>query len=316
MKRRAAAGFAAALLLLAAGGCALNRLERSLDPESRAFLSKVRYLITSDERSVFVKLPAGERPAFIAEFWKKRDPNPATEDNEFKNEYEKRIETANHLFTDGAEPGWLQDRGRIYILLGPPWERYTYPRGVTFYGLPTEFWYYGGFQIVFVDERWTGDYRLDPDSAAQLGAIMSTQLAWKPQVDQDKTPGAVGEGSPSSGLECQLAAESAGGGKALIRVLVPYKAIWMKADTTGARFQTTLSVSLDAADAAGKRSWELKKEYPLALSKEELDGLLGQTYTIEVEAVLKPGTYALSLLLENKIDGSRTRQKATLIVAD
>jgi len=314
MRRGIAAGIAAAALLLAAGGCALNRLERALDPESREFLSKVRYLITGDERSAFLKIPAGERPAFIETFWKNRDPNPYTEENEFKIEYEKRITTANHLFTDGAEPGWLQDRGRIYILLGPPWDRYTYPRGVTFYGLPTEFWYYGGFEIIFVDERWTGDYRLAPTSAAQLGAIMSTQLEWKPQVEKVNA-GAGGE-SPTGGLECQLTAESRGGGKALVRVLVPYKAIWLKADTAGKEFQTTLAVSLDASDESGKKAWELKKDYALALAKDELDRLLSQTYAIEIEAALKPGTYTLSLLLENRIDGSRARQKAKIVVSD
>ena len=74
----------------------------------------------------------------MAEFWKKRDPDPDTEENEFKTQYFQRIDEANHLFTDGGEPGWLQDRGRIYILLGPPADREVYPRGVTFYGIPTE----------------------------------------------------------------------------------------------------------------------------------------------------------------------------------
>jgi len=61
----------------------------------------------------------------VEEFWKKRDPTPETETNEFKNEYFVRIGEANRFFTEAAEPGWLQDRGRVDILLGPPTNRIT-----------------------------------------------------------------------------------------------------------------------------------------------------------------------------------------------
>jgi GWxTD domain-containing protein len=313
MKRRGALGLAAVILLLLAGGCALSRLERALDPDSRNFLSKVRYLVTRAERDTFLHLPADERPAFIEDFWKKRDPNPETAANEFKIEYFGRIDAANHLFTDGGEPGWLQDRGRMYILLGPPTNRLTYPRGVTFYGNPMEFWYYGYFEIVFIDDRWTGDYRLDPSSAEQLGNIMRAQLEWKPQVEKD---------APAPGsLECEFSAKSRGGGKALVRILLPYKAIWMKADTAGKLFQTTVTVALDAIplDAVKgdeKKAWEYRKEYPLSFTKDELDKLLPQTYAIEVEAALKPGSYIVNLALTNSVDGSTVHRKAKIVVAD
>lgn len=61
----------------------------------------------------------------MEEFWKKRDPTPETETNEFKNEYFVRIGEANRFFTEAAESGWLQDRGRVDILLGPPTNRIT-----------------------------------------------------------------------------------------------------------------------------------------------------------------------------------------------
>ncbi len=308
MKRTGAIVLAAALAL-AAGGCALARLERALDPESREFLSKVRYLISRQERVTFLKIPADKRPFFIEEFWRKRDPNPETSENEFKIEYYRRIDTANHLFTDGGEPGWLQDRGRMYILLGPPSNRLTYPRGVTFYGLPMEFWYYGFFEIVFVDDGWTGNYRLDPSSAEQIGNIMRAQLEWKPIVDDE----VEGPGS----LECEFEIESRGGGKVAAKILIPYKAIWMKAGTgAGApSFQTTLTAELEALDGAGKKAWEAKKEFPLSFSKEELDKLLSRTFTIEFEAgPLEPGAYVLNLTLINALDGGKIRHKAKITV--
>lgn len=308
MKRTGAIVLAAALTL-AAGGCALARLERALDPESREFLSKVRYLISRQERVAFLGVPADERPAFIEAFWKKRDPNPETEANEFKIEYFKRIDMANHLFTDGQEPGWLQDRGRMYILLGPPSDRQTYPRGVTFYGFPMEFWYYNFFEIVFVDENWNGIYRLDPSSAEQIGNIMRAQLEWKPQVgDEIEAPGS---------LECDFAVESRDGGRITAKILIPYKAIWMKAATgAGApSFQTTLTAELQALDGAGKKAGEARKECPLSFSKEDLDKLLGETFTIELETgPLEPGTYILNLTLSNTLDGGKIHRKTKITV--
>jgi GWxTD domain-containing protein len=83
------------------------------------FLSQARYLVTKEEREAFLKLPPSERQDFKAEFWRKRDPTPETEENEFKDQYFQRIEEANQLSkSEGAGPGWIQDRGRIYILLG------------------------------------------------------------------------------------------------------------------------------------------------------------------------------------------------------
>jgi len=311
MRRRGALGLAAILLL--AGGCALNSLERALDPDSREFLSKVRYLITHDERVTFLHLPADERPAFIEDFWKKRDPTPDTPENEFKNEYFRRIDMANRLFTDGQAPGWLQDRGRMYILLGPPTERLTYPRGVTFYGLPMEFWYYGFFEIDFVDEKWTGDYRLDPSSAEQIGNIMRAQLEWKPRVD-DEAP-------DRSTLECEFSAESRGGGRVVARIVIPYRTIWMKADLAGKQFQATINVAidavrLDAAKGEPAKAWEFKKDYPLSYAKEELDALLPKSYVIEAEAGLIPGSYSLSLTLANSVDRGAIHRKIKVVAAE
>ncbi len=159
--------FCGVLLLIS---CAMYRLEKNLDPVSKEFLSTVRYTITKEERKEFVSLPPSERNQFMNDFWDKRDPDPGTEENEFKEEYFRRIDEANELFKEGSQ-GWLQDRGRIYIMFGAPWERETYPRGVSFYGKPTEIWYYGYFPIVFIDEAWNGDYRLDPQSSWQLAEI-------------------------------------------------------------------------------------------------------------------------------------------------
>src|SRR5512137_1045434 len=116
-----AAGLAAALLWGA--GCHLYNLEKKLAPDNAEFLSHVRYIITSEERKTFLEMPDSEKPKFIEEFWKKRDSNPDTPENEFKAQYDSRVEKANELFRGEGKTGWLTDRGRIYILFGPPMDR-------------------------------------------------------------------------------------------------------------------------------------------------------------------------------------------------
>ncbi len=60
-------------------------------------------------------------------YGRKKVPNPYTEENEFKEQYFNRIEGANRLFMEVGSAGWLQDRGRIHILLGPPDQKEIYP---------------------------------------------------------------------------------------------------------------------------------------------------------------------------------------------
>jgi GWxTD domain-containing protein len=278
--------------------CASYKLERSLDPDSRDFLSKVRYVITKLERKTFLNLPLAERKPFIEEFWKKRDPTPDTEVNEFKDEYFKRIDEANHLFTEGS-PGWLQDRGRIYILLGPPWNRETYPRGITFYGQPTEIWYYGYFPIAFVDEAWNGDYKLDPMSANQLAEIMSVQMYLKPAILTEK-----------GALDCKLELQRQAEGQALVRVSVPLKKVWLKSE--GQNLLTNLEATIEMLSSSEKRLWAEQKSYALSFTEAELEKIIKEDYVIEIQVVLKPEYALLNLTLKNVTDGSKAFKRIKL----
>jgi GWxTD domain-containing protein len=80
----------------------------------------VLYIITPDEKEVFLKLQTDtEREQFIVNFWARRDPDPDTEENEWREEYYTRIAYTNEHFSAGI-PGWKTDRGKTYIMLGPP----------------------------------------------------------------------------------------------------------------------------------------------------------------------------------------------------
>lgn len=80
----------------------------------------VRYLITPTESRIFRDLETPrERLSFIRNFWARRDANPITPVNETRVTFWQRVRHTNERFGT-AKPGWKTDRGKIYILLGPP----------------------------------------------------------------------------------------------------------------------------------------------------------------------------------------------------
>ncbi len=287
--------FLVSLCYLIMTSCASRQLEKSLDPESREFLSKARYLITRQERKIFLNLPASEREAFIKEFWKKRDPTPETEKNEFKDRYFTRIEEANHLFREGGTPGWLQDRGRIYILLGPPENREKYPTGYRFQDRPTEVWYYGPFPILFIDHSYTGDYELYARSAEYLAHLLKAQMDLKPDVQKVRVV-----------FDFEVKVEKLSKNQIRIRIEVPYKGIWLV--ERDEKLETTLLLTLEILSDSEEKIWDFQEEYPVSLDQDQIVEILGKNLQLEVETELSPGKYNIKALLENKTDGNKARK--------
>ena len=275
--------------------CASYNLQKNLDPESREFISKVRYIVTKKERKVFLNLPESERKAFIEEFWKSRDPDPDTEENEYKDEYFKRIDEANHLFKEGS-PGWLQDRGRVYVLLGPPWERQTFPRGVNFYDKPEEIWYYGWFVIRFMDYDWSGEYKLVPDSSWQIAELNKAQMVLQPKGSDGNYP-----------FEFDVKIKKVGENEVAVQVNVPYKTIWF--EEKEAQLKASLKLVMDIFDSSENMIWDHNKSYPIDLTEEELEAILVKDYTIEIRVELAPGKYTYSAELTNLADGNKASRK-------
>ena len=142
----------------------------------------VVYIISEKERAEFAALKTDEeRQQFVERFWMQRDPTPGTPENEFKEEHYRRIAYANDHWAKHA-PGWKSDRGRIYIVYGPPDEIDSHPSGGNFnrpesegggvvMTYPFEDWRYSHFQnigsltIEFIDKASNGDFRmtLDPN---------------------------------------------------------------------------------------------------------------------------------------------------------
>jgi GWxTD domain-containing protein len=293
------------VLVLAAGllaaACASTRGLKELDPKSRDFISKVRYTITAEERKAFLVLAPEAREPFIEDFWDRRDPTPGSAENEYRTGYYDRIERANRLFSGGGSPGWLQDRGRVYITLGPPDSRITYPRGVTFYGLPTEFWWYGMFSIVFIDQYWNDDYKIAPESASQIAVITQAQTEWNKPLQSMPKPGEAAYAAAIAGLDVTI--EVADGTSARFALAVPYKNIWLK--SAGASFRATLEVAMKVSGPDGAEVWTFAQTYPIDIPQSRLKEVLGTDFKSEASAPLKPGAYSLSVTVVNTNDGSR-----------
>lgn len=143
------------------------------------------YIITPEERAAFKKLTTDdEREQFIEAFWQRRNPNPGDPENEYQEEFYRRVAYANEHFASGI-PGWRTDRGRIYIMYGPPDEQENHDSGGTYVANPNELpyegpdasnemttypfedWYYHyipgigeNVKLEFVDPTMSGEFRL------------------------------------------------------------------------------------------------------------------------------------------------------------
>jgi GWxTD domain-containing protein len=120
----------------------------------------VAYIITPEEKRAFQMLKSDEqREVFVEAFWRRRDPNPDTETNEYRDEHYGRVAHANEHFASAATAGWKTDRGRIYVMYGQPHSVSKTSDG--------ELWVYRvlpgvgtNIEIKFVLDPATGDLRL------------------------------------------------------------------------------------------------------------------------------------------------------------
>ena len=179
-----------------------RKAKAEVDRIYKDWVSKdVRYIITPEEKKAFSQLATNEeRENFIENFWRRRDPNPDTEENEYREEYYERIAYANEMFSSG-KPGWMTDRGKIYITWGKPdsvesrpmggaYDRPAWEGGGTTTTYPFELWFYrnldgigSGIEIEFVDPSGTGEYRISTNANEKdallfvPGAGLTTQEA-------------------------------------------------------------------------------------------------------------------------------------------
>jgi GWxTD domain-containing protein len=168
-----------------------RNLYKELDSQYKKWLNEdVIYIITPEERRSFLHLSTNEeREQFIEAFWQRRNPDPDSPENTFKEEHYRRIAYANEHYASGI-PGWKTDRGKIYIMWGPADEVDSHPTGgnwdrpmdqgggsTTTY--PYEDWRYRylegmgeNVELEFVDPTSTGEYHLTMDPSEKDALLM------------------------------------------------------------------------------------------------------------------------------------------------
>jgi len=126
------------------------------------YFDKIKYIALRDEQKIFRKLDVTGKREFLKNFWKIRDPQPATVINERKEEYFRLLEYANTNFSVGSKQGWRTDQGRVLLVYGRPDEVERFPSDSDTKSY--QIWHYysieGGVVFVFVDIMSIRDFRL------------------------------------------------------------------------------------------------------------------------------------------------------------
>lgn len=324
--------------------CSVIKPKIQLDPESEEFYTQVQYIITSEEEKIFLELPPEERPEFIEEFWKRRDPTPSTDFNEFKETYLTRIEEANRLFKSGGRPGWLQDRGRIYILFGPPNERITNPMGgrpidaytdpsqmtgsrrISSAEKPTEIWVYHelfsslqrpqSIRLVFVDTHGTGDYKLTTNIDEVLPGTMGAQTEFAPNLALAHELGKEEAERIKLNLQRELfnffwefikQKDRALESNLLIHIVLPYEKILFAQVENRLKANIELEIQIKSES---KVIWEYYEQYDLNFREDDVDKLKGANYELNIPVTqwLKKGEYLVYIRLHNLTGNQETKK--------
>lgn len=170
----------------------------------------VVWIISDQETQAFKTLRNDEeRENFIENFWLRRNPNPDSPDNEYREQHYARIAYVNEHFAAG-KPGWKTDRGHIYIAYGKPDSIDSHPSGGTYdrpmsegggttSTFPFEEWHYrylegigDNIDLEFVDTCQCGDYHLTIDRSekdalkhvASGGETMYEQMGLSTKADR------------------------------------------------------------------------------------------------------------------------------------
>jgi GWxTD domain-containing protein len=207
-----------------------KELRKELKGPYKSWLENdVPYIISDEERGAFKNLSNDEeREAFIENFWLRRNPNPDSPENEFREEHYRRIAYANEHYAAG-KPGWKTDRGHIYISFGPPDSIESHPSGGSYdrpmdegggntSTFPFEVWHYRyiegigeNIDLEFVDDCMCGSYEFTIDRSKKdallhvpgAGPTQAEEMGQAKKADRFKggiesiNAGALGAGQES-----------------------------------------------------------------------------------------------------------------------
>jgi GWxTD domain-containing protein len=292
------------LLFFSATGCA-SRIKIKQDPFYESFFEKTSLIMTKQEIEVYKHLPDKEsKQEFIEEFWKIRDPDPSTDENEAKIEFEERVEYANKWFTEseanigkdirgnkGLEQGWNSDRGRVYIVLGPP-------DSVVFDGMDirldqrrermaarrwtNEGWYYYRYRLwIEFYKQEPGRWRMNVSYSQLREALESAKLNWM---------GSPGLKEAKGNFKFKSEFKN---NRITIKIPVSRISYEEKEEKLNAEFRIKISVYLD-----NKKIDEMEEKKFLSESQEELVAKKNVIFEVPYKPTLK-GHYYFDIVVED-----------------
>lgn len=308
----------------------------------------VRTILTEDEDKAFKALKTEEdRAAWIKEFWQRRDPSPGTPENEYRDDFYKRVDDANKEFREGAGSGWMTDRGRILLTSGYPVDRAATE--------DQETWTYNrpGFKVnkVVFRKNEAGEFRmeaaggglidalheLDPLAAAMASlppAIIqklsaraaapptaasraaeavagAAPAALPPGVERLKQATAEAEAKSEIALAVQPRYSEAEDGSTFLVVLLATKKEQITATADG-KPGAVMYASLKASDRPEAAPIELADQGVFAFNDDSAEGWLQYAFAIS----LKPGPYELRAGMSDGPDGAMGTVAQSLVLPD
>ncbi|UCC40863.1 MAG: GWxTD domain-containing protein [Candidatus Aminicenantes bacterium] len=295
----------------------------------------VPYIITSTEKEIFINLPTEvERGKFIINFWKKRDPLPETPENEFKQDYYKRVALANKFFGGSGIDGWRTDRGKIYILLGPPSEIQrdfsTSETSFTAFHGPKETWNYWGLsnprlpynlEFTFVDKFGTGSYVLERSINLMEGMSenfdinamhyhfdymeIMAEATRNPFEDMDKLKGIIRTqvSYDRIPIEYDLFCLKGEGTRAYVPLVIeiPYSALTQK-EIEG-KYYFSLTLVVNVSNKLGQIIYERSKDINFSHTSDEIEFVKDQTIQAQTAMSVEVDAHKIHLLVLDNFSG-------------
>jgi GWxTD domain-containing protein len=314
----------------------VKRKKQPLSDYSKQWLEEVvPYIITDAEREVFTSLPTeADRGKFIERFWKSRDPDPQTPENEFKTDYYNRIAHANKFFGSSGIKGWRTDRGKIFILLGPPSEiqRDMSPTETSFSAFhgPKEVWNYWGIpnpklpynmEFIFVDKFGTGNYVLETSlrltdmgsSSFEVGSMhyyfnemeFLSEAMKSPFENMEELRGIITTQVTYDRIPIHFDLFFLKGGEQRtyipLTLEVPFSALTY--EKIGNELFFSVTAMVDASDKLGRIVFERSKDFEFRRSPDDTVNRDNKTLHLQTSLSLEPDSYNIHLLILDNHSG-------------
>ena len=105
-------------------------------------IGPVEYLLTRKEYIDYMELDSLKKINFIESFWNQKY------NNQLLDEFYDRVRYVNVNYFESIDKGWRSDRGRIYILNGPPLSiNHEFNENGEF-----EIWSYSSRKFIFINK--------------------------------------------------------------------------------------------------------------------------------------------------------------------